>query len=125
MAFDDSLFRLLIRFDLTKEQVRRVATPGKRREAGIDADEQAIIENPYLLVESDLGEDGSAPIDFEAIDLGMLPDKDKLPLLAEPLEEGLVVIRVGSLGLGRQRLRGCALAVALLRPAQPAWLRET
>jgi exodeoxyribonuclease V alpha subunit len=78
------LLRFLLRFDLTKEQVRRVATPGNRREAGIDGDEQAIRENPYLLVESDLGEDRSAPIDFEAIDLGMLPDKDKLPVLAEP-----------------------------------------
>jgi exodeoxyribonuclease V alpha subunit len=78
------LLRLLIRFDLVKEQVQRVATAAKRRQAGIDADEQAIIENPYLLVESDLGEEESAAIDFEAIDHGMLPDKEKLPLLAEP-----------------------------------------
>jgi exodeoxyribonuclease V alpha subunit len=78
------LLRLLIRFDLTKEQVDRVAIPAKRRDAGIDADEAAIISNPYLLVESDLGEEGSAPVGFEAIDHGMLPDREKLSVLADP-----------------------------------------
>jgi hypothetical protein len=78
------LLRLLIRFDLTPDQVSRIATKTKRSEAGIDADEAAIVENPYLLVESDLGEEDSAPISFEAIDHGLLPDRDKLALLAEP-----------------------------------------
>jgi hypothetical protein len=77
------LLRLLLRFDLTKAQVDRVVTAGKRRDAGITADEQALRENPYILVESDLGVEGSSPIRFEAIDHGMLPDKDKLPLLPD------------------------------------------
>lgn len=78
------LLRLLMRFDLTKEQVDRVVSPTKRREAGIDADETEILNNPYLLVESDLGEENSDPIGFEAIDHGLLPDRDKVNLLVEP-----------------------------------------
>src|SRR5262249_31075570 len=77
------LLSFLIRFDLTPDQLKRVATPAKRLEAGIAADEKQILANPYLLVESDLGEEESAPIGFETIDHGMLVDKDKLPLLAE------------------------------------------
>jgi ATP-dependent exoDNAse (exonuclease V) alpha subunit len=78
------LLKLVLRFDLTKEQVDRIASVKKRQEAGIAATEQDIIDNPYLLVESDLGEESSAPVGFEAIDHGMLPDKDKLSLLASP-----------------------------------------
>lgn len=78
------LLELLMRFDLRTEQLTRIATSAKRREASIDADEPTIIANPYLLVESDLGEEESAPIGFEAIDHGMLPDKHRLRLLAEP-----------------------------------------
>ncbi len=77
------LLRLLIRMDLTTSQVHRIATPGKRREAGITADEKSILENPYVLVESDLGEEDSVPIGFETIDHALLPDKEKLPLLVE------------------------------------------
>ena len=77
------LLSLLIRFDLKREQVERVVDAKKRREAGIEVDEAAILENPFILVEQDLGEDGSPPIGFESIDHGMLPDRDKLTVLAE------------------------------------------
>lgn len=77
------LLSLLIRFDLKKEQVERYVDPRKRTDAGIEADEAAILENAYVLVEQDLGEEGSVPVGFESIDHGMLPDREKLKVLAE------------------------------------------
>jgi len=77
------LLRLLIRFDLTRDQAERVISATKRRAAGIVADEKAILDNPYLLVEQDLGEEDSGPIGFDSIDHGMMPDKDKLDIVAE------------------------------------------
>lgn len=78
------LLKFLIRFDLTKPQLERAAVRAHRVKAGITASDEELIENPYLLVEYDLGEEQSAPIGFETIDHGMLLDKDKLPLVAEP-----------------------------------------
>jgi hypothetical protein len=60
-------------FGLTKEQVERVSNPALRMKAGILAEPDGIIENPYLLCEQDLGGENSAPIGFEQIDHGMIP----------------------------------------------------
>jgi len=100
------LLRLLIRFDLTKPQLERAAVSANRVKAGVTASDQELVDNPYLLVEYDLGEEESAPIGFETIDHGMLLDKDKLPLLAEP-------------PIGRNdRRRIRALLVQVLRKAE-------
>lgn len=78
------LLQLLIRFDLTKAQLERAAVAAKRAKAGIVATDEELLANPYLLVEYDLGEEGSSAIGFETVDHGMLLDADKLALLAEP-----------------------------------------
>lgn len=99
------LLWLLIRFDLTPDQANRVINTSKRRAAGIVADEMSILENPYLLVEQDLGEDDSPPIGFDAIDHGMMPDKDKLEIIPDaPIGKN-----------DRRRIR--ALLVQVLRAA--------
>lgn len=100
------LLRLLIRFDLTKQQLTRTAVVASRAIAGIAASDQELIDNPYLLVEYDLGERESESIGFETIDHGMLLDKNRLPLLAEP-------------PIGRNdRRRIRALLVRVLRKAE-------
>lgn len=63
-------------FDLTKEQVNRVANSSLRRKAGIRATDEEILENPYLLCEQDQGGEDSSPIQFEQIDHGMIPLPD-------------------------------------------------
>jgi hypothetical protein len=69
------LLRTMARFAVTTAQVERIAHPIKRREAGISFEDSELIANPYLISENDLGEKESAPITFETIDHGMLPDR--------------------------------------------------
>ena len=70
------LLALLARFELTPEQVRRVANPDDRQKAGISASEEQILSNPYLLSEMDKGGWESEPIALEVIDRGMRPEGD-------------------------------------------------
>jgi exodeoxyribonuclease V alpha subunit len=70
------LLTKLCLFELTKEQVERVTNSDLRKEAGITASVQEILDNPYLLTEQDLGGKESSPISFEQIDHGMLPLPD-------------------------------------------------
>lgn len=67
------LLRLLARMDLTRDQVDRLVHPLKRAEAGIDVDDEALLANPYLIAEFDLGTDESRPISLETIDHALLP----------------------------------------------------
>ena len=68
------LLRTLARFSVTTERVERVAHPLKRNDAGIPFDELALIANPCLLAEFDLGDKESDALTFETVDHGMLPD---------------------------------------------------
>lgn len=78
----------LVRFELTPEQMQRICNPDERAQAGIKATDEELIDNPYVLSESDLGTARSDPIDVETIDRGMLPQGDaKLFIPAE----GIVV----------------------------------
>ncbi len=78
------LLDLLVRFELTSDQFSGVANAAVRKERGIEASNEAIIENPYCLYEQDFGSDKSAPIGLEVIDQGMLPDGDAARFRANP-----------------------------------------
>ena len=68
-----TLLSKLARFELTPDQVRRIANPDRRLESGIDATEDALVANPYILSESDLGAVGSDAVSLETIDHGLRP----------------------------------------------------
>ena len=68
-----ALLSKLARFELTPDQVRRIANPDQRVASGIDATEDALVANPYILSESDLGAVGSDPVSLETIDHGLRP----------------------------------------------------
>ena len=68
-----ALLSKLARFELTSGQVQRIANPDQRAASGIDATEDALVANPYILFESDLGAVGSDPVALETIDHGLRP----------------------------------------------------
>ena len=70
------LLALLSRFELTPDQVRRVANPDERENAGITASEDQILANPYLISEMDIGGLNSDPVALEVIDRGMRPERN-------------------------------------------------
>ncbi len=70
------LLDLLVRFELSPEQVRRIASPDERENAGICATEDQILANPYLISERDQGANKSEPVALEVIDRGMRPEGD-------------------------------------------------
>ncbi len=100
------LLKTLCLFDLTKEQVNRVANSSLRMKAGIKAADKDIIENPYLLCEQDQGGKDSSPIHFEQIDHGMIP----LPEIAKKWGDKVPIPRDD-----KRRVR--ALLVAVLSAA--------
>jgi len=71
-----ALLDSLVRFELTPEQVRRICDPDDRLNAGIVADEDALIANPYLISELDLGSATSESVALDTIDRGMTPEGD-------------------------------------------------
>src|SRR5439155_10004547 len=78
------LLAMLARFDLTVDQVKRVVHPMLRSQAGMPATDEALVVNPYLLAELDLGDNESDAIALETIDHGMLPGKE-LATAIEPV----------------------------------------
>jgi hypothetical protein len=70
------LLDMLVRFELTTDQVNGVANEDERGARGIAARPEKIIENPYVLFEQDKGDDNSEPIGLETIDQGMWPEGD-------------------------------------------------
>ena len=68
-----ALLSKLARFELTPCQVQRIANPDQRAGSGIDATEEALVANPYILSESDLGAVDSDPVALETIDHGLRP----------------------------------------------------
>ena len=69
-----TLLSKLARFELTPGQVQRIANPDQRAASGIDATEDTLVANPYILSESDLGAVGSDPVALETIDHGLRPE---------------------------------------------------
>ena len=68
------LLRLLCRFELSPEQVHRIANPDARVKAGIKSTDQELIDNPYLIYEQDQGATDSEPVALEVIDHGLRPE---------------------------------------------------
>ena len=64
----------LARIELSSDQVRRIIDPDQRKKAGIDQDNERLVENPYLICEGDAGLGDSPPIALETIDHGMRPE---------------------------------------------------
>lgn len=71
-----ALLETLARFELTTEQVRRIGNPDERVAAGLPANEQELVDNPYLACELDRGTKTSESVSLEAIDHGMRPEGD-------------------------------------------------
>ena len=69
-----ALLSKLARFELTPAQVGRIANPDERAASGIDAAEDTLVANPYILSESDVGAVNSDPVAVETIDHGLRPE---------------------------------------------------
>ncbi len=70
------LLAQLAEFELTPDQVVRIADPTARTDAAIAATEKELVANPYLICELDQGTDSSDPISLDTVDHGMLPSGD-------------------------------------------------
>lgn len=71
-----ALLSKLARFELTLDQVQRIVSPDQRAGSGIEASEAALVANPYVLCESDLGSANSEPVALETIDHGLRPERN-------------------------------------------------
>ncbi|MGA2329994.1 MAG: AAA family ATPase [Bryobacteraceae bacterium] len=65
---------LLTRFELSADQVTRIAKPEKRAHAGIQATDEELCGNPYVICEQDQGDATSERVELETIDRGMRPE---------------------------------------------------
>lgn len=70
------LLAKLARFELSPDQVARIADRERRPESGILANEADLVANPYIIAEQDIGGCDSAPVPIETIDHGMRPQGD-------------------------------------------------
>jgi len=70
------LLSLLIRFELTPKQVKRIADADERMKAGISATDEELVENPYLISEMDQGGPDFDVVSLDVIDRGMRPEGD-------------------------------------------------
>ncbi|HDP94685.1 MAG TPA: hypothetical protein ENN40_04910 [Candidatus Aminicenantes bacterium] len=69
-----ALLTKLARFEFLPDQVQRIANPDQRAASGIDATEDDLVANPYILAESDLGTVDSDPVALETVDHGLRPE---------------------------------------------------
>lgn len=67
-----ALLQLISRFQLTQEQAERIYQETEREKAGIEVEDQQLLENPYLLYELDRGAVDAIPV--AVIDRGLFPD---------------------------------------------------
>ena len=105
-----SLLKLLSRFDLSSAQALRWFDPKKRvRATRSSVDDAAIIENPYRIVELDLGDWDDHPVSIGTIDRGIMPDSTIAA--KHPVPEPSAITSL----LDRRRVR--AVYVAVLRAA--------
>ena len=70
------LLSTLARFELSHDQVERIADPDRRAESGLEATEDDLVANPYIISESDLGAANSDPVALETVDHGLMPNGD-------------------------------------------------
>jgi AAA domain/UvrD-like helicase C-terminal domain len=104
------LLKLLSRFDLSSAQALRWFDPQKRvRATRANVDDAAILENPYRIVELDLGDWDDHPVSLGTIDRGLLPDATVAA--KHPVPEPSAITSL----LDRRRVR--AVYVAVLRAA--------
>jgi len=71
-----ALLAKLARFELSPDQVHRIANPDLRAQSGINLTESELVSNPYTIVEEDFGTQDSERIALETIDHGMRPEGD-------------------------------------------------
>lgn len=71
-----ALLSKLARFELSHDQVHRISNPDERTASGINATENELVENPYILSESDLGTAKSDAVALETVDHGLRPEGD-------------------------------------------------
>ena len=70
-----SLLKLLSRFSLSPAQAKRWFDPHARNDATRSiVDDRSILENPYRIVETDLGDTKEHPVSMGVVDRGLLPD---------------------------------------------------
>jgi len=96
------LLSLLVRFELSPNQVKRIADADERAAAGVRASDEQIIENPYLISEMDQGSADFDQVPLEVIDRGMRPEGDAALFLSKT---GLIPQD------DPRRVRACAVAV--------------
>jgi hypothetical protein len=96
------LLSLLVRFELTPKQVKRIADADERAKAGIAASDDDIVSNPYLIAEMDQGSGDFDAVALDVIDRGMRPEGDAALLLSE--EERIPHD-------DPRRVRGCTVSV--------------
>lgn len=96
------LFSILVRFELTPKQVKRVADHDERIKAGINATDEELVENPYLISEMDQGGPDRDLITLEVIDRGMRPEVD----MARFLPRNEIIPQDDP-----RRVRACAVAI--------------
>ena len=70
------LLSMLARFELSADQVQRIANPDTRSASGIDASVEDLIANPYIICENNLGSATSEAVVLETIDHGVRPEQD-------------------------------------------------
>lgn len=72
---EKELLLLLSRFDLTPKQAKRWFDPRKRAYvAQADIAEATILDNPYVIVERDLGDGEEPAVTMGQVDRGLMPD---------------------------------------------------
>jgi ATP-dependent exoDNAse (exonuclease V) alpha subunit len=70
-----ALLTLLSRFELSPLQARRWFLPNERTKATRgQVDDAVILQNPYRIVEADLGDSRERPVALGMVDRGLLPD---------------------------------------------------
>ena len=75
-----SLLSMLVRLELTPQQVGRIANPDKRSNCGISASDEQLVANPYLLSEMDQSDGESDVIVLETVDRAMRSGRCRRPI---------------------------------------------
>ncbi|TDR36058.1 UvrD-like helicase family protein [Tahibacter aquaticus] len=101
------LLKLVSRFDITRDQATMIYVQEEREKAGIDATDQAILANPYLLYE--LTRLTVDPVSIWTADRGVFPDD--VVRLRHPLPESTAL----DAGTDSRRVR--ALTIKVLEDA--------
>lgn len=68
------LLAFLARFEVTPDQVERIANPDQRMISGILSTDDELLANPYLICEQDIGTAESEPVALDVIDHGLRPE---------------------------------------------------